>query len=107
MSGRLLVAGTILLSLLSVPSTVVEAQPNTDSVVAAGLDPAPDAEVAVNTLSQETPAPTTEIVLPRLMRPFYHVFAAFGLAWALILGYVVSVRRRIDRLEAEVQRLLR
>lgn len=44
-------------------------------------------------------------VLPMSMRPLYHVYAAFGLAWLLIFGYAVSLRRRMTALEREVEQL--
>jgi CcmD family protein len=71
--------------------------------LAAGLvqDPPP----ATSGAAPSAQAPTE--VLPLSMRPFYHVFAAFGLAWLLIFGYAVSVRRRLASLEREVERLTR
>lgn len=42
---------------------------------------------------------------PRSMRPYWHVFIAFGLAWTLLLGYGISLRGRFSRLEEAVRRL--
>lgn len=33
------------------------------------------------------------------------VAAAYGLVWLVILGYVVSVARRLDRVQADLRRL--
>jgi CcmD family protein len=57
-----------------------------------------------------TPSATGQVeqgveVLPMSMRPLYHVYAAFGLAWLLIFGYAVSLRRRMTALEREVEQL--
>lgn len=44
-------------------------------------------------------------VLPASKRPYYHIFAAFGLAWLLVFGYTMSVRRRLAALEKEAERV--
>lgn len=41
----------------------------------------------------------------RSMRPYWHVFIAFGLTWGLVLVYVISVGRRFSELEDEARRL--
>jgi CcmD family protein len=51
--------------------------------------------------------PAEELVLPRSMRPYWHVFLAFGLAWVLIGGYVYSMSQRFSRLEEELLALRR
>lgn len=38
------------------------------------------------------------------LRPYAHVFVAYALAWALILGWVVSLGRRWSRVEDELGR---
>ncbi len=38
------------------------------------------------------------------MRHFWHVFAAYAVAWLLILGWLFSVARRIGRLERRLDR---
>lgn len=38
------------------------------------------------------------------LRPYGHVFVAYALAWALVLGWVVSLGRRWSRLEDELGR---
>jgi len=35
----------------------------------------------------------------RQMRHFWHVFAAYAIAWGLIFGWLVSILRRIRRIE--------
>jgi hypothetical protein len=41
------------------------------------------------------------------MRPYWHVFLSFGLAWVLIGGDVYSMGQRFSRLEEELQTLRR
>lgn len=43
---------------------------------------------------------------PRLERAYWHVFLAFGIAWALILGYAVLLNRRVGTAERDLARLL-
>jgi len=38
------------------------------------------------------------------LRPYAHVFWAYGLAWALVLGWVVSISRRWSRVEDDLER---
>lgn len=38
------------------------------------------------------------------MRPYAHVFWAYALAWALVLGWVVSISRRWSRVEDDLER---
>ena len=33
------------------------------------------------------------------LRPYWHVFVAYALAWLLIFGWVVSIARRLARIE--------
>ncbi len=35
----------------------------------------------------------------RQMRHFWHVFAAYAVAWALLFGWAVAIARRIARVE--------
>jgi CcmD family protein len=42
---------------------------------------------------------------PRTMRAYWHVFAAFTLAWLLVFGYAISLGRRFRSLEREVDAL--
>lgn len=38
------------------------------------------------------------------LRPYGHVFVAYALAWALVLGWIVSLGRRWSRVEDELGR---
>lgn len=33
------------------------------------------------------------------LRPYWHVFAAFAIAWLLIGGWIISISRRLSKLE--------
>lgn len=33
------------------------------------------------------------------MRPYWHVFAAYAIAWLLIGGWIISISRRLSKLE--------
>lgn len=39
---------------------------------------------------------------PRTLRAYWHVFAAFTIAWLLVFGYAISLGRRFGRLEREI-----
>lgn len=39
----------------------------------------------------------------REMRHFWHVFIAFALAWIVIFGWIVSIVRKLRRLEDRLQ----
>mgnify|MGYP001157857993 CR=1 FL=1 len=34
-----------------------------------------------------------------LGRPYWHVFAAYAIAWVLVFGWIVSMARRLRRVE--------
>ena len=77
------------------------ADPNTpvsSEVEAAVAQPAPQ-EAGAGTALPERAAP------PRTMRAYWHVFAAFAVAWILLFGYALAIGRRFARLEDEVRRL--
>lgn len=38
-----------------------------------------------------------------LGRPYWHVFIAYALAWVLVLGWVVSIARRLARIERRLE----
>jgi CcmD family protein len=44
---------------------------------------------------------------PRTMRAYTHVFVAFAVAWALLLGYMVFLARKFRRVEEQVAALAR
>jgi CcmD family protein len=33
------------------------------------------------------------------LRPYWHVFAAYAIAWLLIGGWIISISRRLSKLE--------
>jgi len=39
----------------------------------------------------------------RQMRHFWHVFIAYGIAWALVFGWGVAIARRIARVEERLK----
>jgi CcmD family protein len=57
----------------------------------------------------EAPATTSGLpehaAPPRTLRAYWHVFAAFAIAWLLLFAYAISLGRRFASLEREVQRL--
>lgn len=38
------------------------------------------------------------------LRPYWHVFIAYTLAWLLVFGWVISLARRFARVEQELQK---
>ena len=36
---------------------------------------------------------------PPSLRPYWHVFVAYGIAWGLVMGWAVSIARRLSRIE--------
>ena len=42
---------------------------------------------------------------PRTLRAYWHVFAAFAIAWILLFGYALSLGRRFANVERELRRL--
>lgn len=37
-------------------------------------------------------------------RPFWHVFVAYAIAWVLVLGWLISIARRLGRVEERLSR---
>ena len=74
-----------------------EAEPPTE-IVAPGVQEQVDGEAA------GFPVRDTA---PRLQRAYLHVFLAFGIAWLMILGYGVTLGRRFNRLEEDLERYTR
>lgn len=62
------------------------------------VQPADPPAAAVGGASDPLPAPRTD-------RAYTHVFLAFGIAWLLILGYVLALNRRIATAERDMARL--
>ena len=42
---------------------------------------------------------------PRTLRAYWHVFAAFAVAWGLLFGYAILLARRSGALEEQLKRL--
>jgi CcmD family protein len=63
---------------------------------------------AQEALSPATTAPSVTpgpLAQSPQMRHFWHVFAAYAIAWALIFGWAVSIVRRIRSVEARLEAL--
>jgi CcmD family protein len=71
------------------------------SAPAAGVQAAPpaDAPSSASSLPRYTP--------PRTLRAYAHVFAAYAVAWLLLLGYMVFLSRKFKRVEEQVAALAR
>jgi CcmD family protein len=41
----------------------------------------------------------TDVLARQSLRPYWYVFIAYSLAWVLLMGWVLSIGRRIRRLE--------
>lgn len=41
----------------------------------------------------------TEVLAQQSLRPYWYVFIAYGLAWLLLMGWILSIGRRIRRLD--------
>lgn len=49
-------------------------------------------------------AQTTPLAANPQMRHFWHVFVAYAIAWVLIFGWLVSILRRLRRVEERLER---
>lgn len=38
------------------------------------------------------------------LRPYWHVFIAYALAWILVFGWLFSIARRLSRVERKLER---
>jgi CcmD family protein len=49
-------------------------------------------------------APQTEAstLASQNLRPYWHVFAAYTIAWLLVFGWLFSVARRLSRIERKL-----
>ncbi len=95
----------LLFAMLVLASAVVS--PLTASADAGSVAPGAQAEQAATSGTQgiqagDLPAQSAPA---RSMRPYWHVFIAFGITWALIFGFALSIGRRFGRLEVEIQRM--
>lgn len=50
-------------------------------------------------IPSEVVAQATELGRQRLGRPYWHFFAAYLIVWALVFGWIVSIARRLRRVE--------
>jgi len=66
---------------------------------------APPAAASAQAPATSAALPADQTAPPRTMRAYWHVFAAFTIAWLLLFGYVVSIGRRFRTLEREVDTL--
>lgn len=48
-------------------------------------------------------AQAEELGRQTLGRPYWHVFISYAIAWLLIFGWVVSIARRLGRVERSLQ----
>jgi CcmD family protein len=94
----LLLLGLAALALL-LPSSA-RGQEARGAAVEATADPATDGSAA-----QAAPPPGEFFVAPRSGRAYSHVFLAFGIAWALMLGFVVVLGRRFAAVERDLSQL--
>lgn len=62
--------------------------------------PAPAGQTLRGTVSDARPPGP-----PRTLRAYWHVFAAFTIAWLALFGYAISLGRRFRNLEREVDAL--
>ncbi|MDT8369442.1 MAG: CcmD family protein [Longimicrobiales bacterium] len=49
-------------------------------------------------------AQTPDLGQQTLGRAYWHVFIAYTIGWALILGWIVSIARRVGALERRIER---
>ncbi|HET7460582.1 MAG TPA: CcmD family protein [Longimicrobium sp.] len=76
-------------------STTTTGPVASDSATGAPLTAAPAA-------SSESSGLPAHAGPPRTLRAYWHVFAAFTIAWLLVFGYALSLGRRFARLEREI-----
>lgn len=55
-------------------------------------------------LALAEPAAALQSAPGRGMRDFWHVFVAYGIAWLLLMGWMVATFRRLGRVEKQLQR---
>jgi len=49
-------------------------------------------------------AQSADLGAQRLGRPYLFVFVAYAVGWALILGWIISIARRLRSLESRIDR---
>ncbi len=53
------------------------------------------------TVSAQSAEEVAQALSRQSLRPYWHVFIAYALAWLLVMGWVVSIARRLGRLERD------
>lgn len=48
-------------------------------------------------------AQAEELGRQTLGRPYWHVFLAYAIAWVLVFGWIISITRRLGRVERSLQ----
>jgi CcmD family protein len=48
-------------------------------------------------------AQAEELGRQTLGRPYWHVFLAYAIAWVFVFGWIVSITRRLGRIERSLQ----
>jgi CcmD family protein len=54
-------------------------------------------------LQAQSGLPDAETIAGQNLRGYTHMFIAYFIAWALILGWVISIARRLRRMEKALQ----
>ena len=60
--------------------------------------------LALGALPAEVAAQATELGRQTLGRAYWHVFIAYALAWAFVAGWIISIARRLSRVEKQLDR---
>ena len=84
------------------PVAAQESAPSTTEATLVQVDPAAEAAQAAGPASSGLPQVAPP---PRTLRAYWHVFAAFAVAWGLLFGYAIFLARRSGALEEQVKRL--
>jgi CcmD family protein len=95
------------LALLGAPALRAQAVAPDTATGAAAPATVPPAEQGAPTVEAPTVASglPEHTAPPRTLRAYWHVFAAFAIAWLLLFAYALSLGRRFASLERDVQRL--
>ena len=95
------------LALVGVPALRAQAVAPDTAAAPAASAPAPAADRGAPTAAEAATASglPAHDAPPRTLRAYWHVFAAFAIAWLLLFAYALSLGRRFASLERDVQRL--
>jgi len=96
------VIAAALLAFAAAPAPRLVAQQPTTSTVSIQQPPVAPAEQTLQRTVSGDARPATP---PATLRAYWHVFAAFAIAWLAIFGYAISLGRRFRTLEREVDAL--